>query len=456
MLPGGRSLHFVSLWEWMPVWAAVFLFVITVAVLQRDLYSAHLTYAEMQSHSQVEQYASELLQLTTDAEAGVRGYVLTGHRRFREPYEVALARLPDVRLKYKNSATSIGVDEALSRRFFEAMDSRMESMEKLDAMVSTSRPGSPEVLDAMEVGKARMDMVRSLTADVKVELERKLGNRLNSFYEALQNTISLSIIFGVCSCLLLGIGTWRLKYSMGRTAQLVERLGREEEEYRQLAATLQSNHEESRAAMARRVHDEIGQNLTAAKIDLTLGLRKLAAEEEGARVRMQSAITLIDQTIQIARDISMELRPAILDHVGLHAAMQWQLKQFQSRSGIAVHFVESEDPPGLSRPCKIVLFRVLQEALTNILRHAHAGEVYVRLALEATGVTLIIEDNGAGFDPQRVSGRSLGILGMRERLRSVGGQLELSNTPARGARVVAVVPVRDSIEKENEWHAESS
>jgi signal transduction histidine kinase len=173
---------------------------------------------------------------------------------------------------------------------------------------------------------------------------------------------------------------------------------------------------------------------------------------------MQSAITLIDQTIQIARDISMELRPAILDHVGLHAAMQWQLKQFQSRAGIAVHFVESEDPPGLSRPCKIVLFRVLQEALTNVLRHAHASEVYVRLALEQAGVTLTIEDNGAGFDPQRVSGRSLGILGMRERLRSVGGQLDLSNMPARGARVVALVPVGagdGTGEKENGWHAES-
>jgi signal transduction histidine kinase len=151
----------------------------------------------------------------------------------------------------------------------------------------------------------------------------------------------------------------------------------------------------------------------------------------------------VDRRSQTVRRISAELRPGVLDDLGLSAAIEWQAREFQKRSGVAcVARLPEEDPP-LSREQATALFRIFQESLTNVARHAQASTVWVHLAEEAGGrVTLEIEDDGVGLSPATLAERrTLGLLGMRERAAAFGGEVEVTGSPGRGVAVLVRMPV---------------
>jgi PAS domain S-box-containing protein len=231
--------------------------------------------------------------------------------------------------------------------------------------------------------------------------------------------------------------------------QAEDALRRSFDELRALAARLQSAREEERTMVAREIHDELGQALTAVKIELDTLIRDLPGGAGAQDQRSQSILKVLDEAIQSVRRIATELRPGILDDLGLVAAVEWALEEFQARTGTKCQVSLPGVDIVLDAERATALFRILQETLTNVARHAHATRVDVRLAQENQDLILEIHDNGQGIGEEQLSaGRSLGILGMRERALLLGGELTISGVPGRGTTVRVRIPQPNRQERE--------
>ncbi len=231
--------------------------------------------------------------------------------------------------------------------------------------------------------------------------------------------------------------------------QAEEELRASREEMRALAGRLQAVREEERTQIAREIHDELGGALTGLKIDVSLLTRSaLKIENETVRTSlfagMDSMIKSIDTTIHTVRRIAMKLRPGILDDLGLVAALEWQLKDFEKRTGIRCEFFPPGEDISLDADLSTALFRIFQEALTNVARHSGATEVHVHLRADADSSTLEVEDNGQGIEKEKTQSKeSLGLLGMRERAQIFGGQVTITRTPGRGTIVTVEIPPKE-------------
>jgi len=228
--------------------------------------------------------------------------------------------------------------------------------------------------------------------------------------------------------------------------QAEEQLRQSREQLRALSSHLQSVREEERTHIAREVHDELGQALTALKIDLH-GLqhaltRKAGSEIDRLTAKIKSMSNLIDTTIHSVRRIATELRPGILDDLGLVAAIEWQAGDFQIRTGIRCEVASSVDYVALGRDRSTAAFRILQETLTNVARHAGASRVAIELKQDDGNLVLEVTDNGKGITEHDIAGSgSLGLLGMRERAHLLGGELEIGGTADEGTAVIVRIPL---------------
>jgi PAS domain S-box-containing protein len=225
-----------------------------------------------------------------------------------------------------------------------------------------------------------------------------------------------------------------------------ERLRATLEEVRLLSGRLATVQEEERTRIARELHDELGVGLTCLKIDLSR-LHTMASEGAGAGARkkaedkIRSMIEQIDTTIASVQRLVTELRPAVLDDLGLVAAIEWQCQDFQKRTGIPCTCVTSADDIAMERERATAIFRICQEALTNTVRHAKATAVTIKLELQNESLRLVVADNGVGIPETKVSNRqSLGLLGMRERVALFGGEITIQGNLGKGTTVTACLP----------------
>ena len=228
---------------------------------------------------------------------------------------------------------------------------------------------------------------------------------------------------------------------LSRTAELIasEGLLRESsQQLRQLAAHLLSVREEERARISREVHDELGQSLTAVKMDLAWMEGRMPQTGEMLE-RIRATRTLVDSMVQSIRRISTELRPAVLD-LGLAAAVEWQVQDFQARSGIQCE-VRLLTEEVVAANASTAMFRISQETLTNVARHSRATRAEVVLQKRGDRLVLRIHDNGRGFDQTGPAlSKSLGLLGMRERAAILGGHVDITSAPGKGTTVTAWIP----------------
>jgi PAS domain S-box-containing protein len=231
-------------------------------------------------------------------------------------------------------------------------------------------------------------------------------------------------------------------------------LSHSQEQLRALAARLHRAREEEAARIARELHDQFGRCLTTIKMDVRLIERKLSGEvtseiAQGLRENAQTIGQAIDETVHTVRAIATQLRPGLLDDLGLAAAIEWQAKDFQKRSGISCALTVSDEDPRVSRDQATALFRIFQEILTNVVRHAQATKVWAHLGEEHGAIVLEVEDDGVGISPaQLTERRSLGLLGMRERAAAFGGAVEIAGAPGKGTTVMVRMPVLE-IDDEN-------
>jgi signal transduction histidine kinase len=219
-----------------------------------------------------------------------------------------------------------------------------------------------------------------------------------------------------------------------------------QEQLRNLAAHLQSVREDERTHLAREIHDELGQYLTGLKMDVA-ALEELIKQQDTKTARtsllrkVHAMSQLLDTTVQSVRKIASELRPAVLDSLGLLAAIEWQAEEFQNRSGIRCECFLTAEEVKLDRDGTTAVFRILQESLTNVMRHANANRVTITFAQETDHYLMEIKDDGEGIQAEDLDKSStLGVLGMKERAHLLGGSVSIHGDPGKGTTVVVEIP----------------
>lgn len=221
---------------------------------------------------------------------------------------------------------------------------------------------------------------------------------------------------------------------------------RSREELRNLSAHIQTVLEEERGHIAREIHDELGQTLSRLKLDIAWLKKRMLKDQTLLKEKADKMSGLVDNTIHTVQKISSQLRPGVLDYLGLPAAIEWQAKEFKEQTGIRIAIEVASDANIEDQNVAIAVFRIFQEALTNIMRHAKASRVVVVLKQEEDTLILAVNDNGMGISEDKVSNHtSFGLMGIKERTRVLNGKVHISGTPGKGTTVTVSIPLKGKV-----------
>ena len=228
----------------------------------------------------------------------------------------------------------------------------------------------------------------------------------------------------------------------------LKELNKSREEIGELAQHLQEVREEERQSIAAEIHDDLGQALTALKLDTSILMSKVSDKDESVVTKLKSMKLLTDQSIKTVQKISSDLRPGILDDLGLTAALEWETNKFEERTGIRCNLIISPYDISFDDKINITVFRLVQEACTNVARHSKATELEITITQELTKLNLVIKDNGIGITREQINNsKSFGLFGMRERLRNLKGGINFTGEPNKGTTVNIVIPLNSASKK---------
>jgi signal transduction histidine kinase len=231
------------------------------------------------------------------------------------------------------------------------------------------------------------------------------------------------------------LGTWQ---DVTERKRLNDDLRASRERLQVLSRQLMSAHENERRHIARELHDEIGQALTGIKLNLNAMQR--SEQDEAATLLLQDTLAIANRTLEQVRNLSLDLRPSMLDDLGLPAALRWYLDRQAQRAGFTAQFIAESSGTGVSKDVETACFRIAQECLTNIARHARARHVRMELRRRDTELELLVHDDGVGFNvlaarERATRGESMGLLGMQERVLLLDGHLEIESSASGGTRM---------------------
>lgn len=283
--------------------------------------------------------------------------------------------------------------------------------------------------------------------DFRAAVRQELVDAQNR-YDAARADAARNLLYllgaALCMGVLVALASLRYAARLERERQRhFEAIAVANQELENLSARLLEIQEQERRALSRELHDEVGQTLTALRMELSQVIGAIPAS--ASRERLQRARQLVEGTVEMVRDISLMLRPSLLDDLGLGPALQWQLERFSSRSGIPYVFEGAEVGEQLSDPIKTCVFRIAQETLNNCEKYAQATAVQAVLRHGSGLVSLEVKDDGLGFnlDQRGLPARGTGILGMKERAQKLGGSLTVDTRPGAGTRVALLLPVEE-------------
>jgi len=268
----------------------------------------------------------------------------------------------------------------------------------------------------------------------------------------LQDRLMKLLLLTLSSGLLLAVGSAIFILRLERQARLrYAELAHNRRELQQLSARLVDAQEMERRALSRELHDEVGQALGLLLMDAGQLSGQLAGGDEKGRELVQRIKSVAERTVRMVRNMALLLRPSMLDDLGLVAAVEWYAREMSRRGELEVDVQAEELPEYLADELKLCVYRLVQEALNNAQRHAHAKSVLVRLSQANGSIRVQIADHGSGFDPKRT--RGMGLLGMEERVKRLGGKITIDSRPGEGTSIVAELPL--TVKAAPETHEEN-
>lgn len=452
MLVSGRVSRAIAL-------AVAFLMLVALVVIAEINQSGQKQINRIISLSQQRQVLLvELLSELSDAEAGQRGFLLTDDERYLRPYQAARDRVEPTldqltNLFHDNDRLLVSIEQRDVVRHLRVLVGAKLG-ELAAALALHSSQGAEQALALMrtDLGSRTMGEIRDEASKlrnmehdaIRVALAR--AARLQLVSRALMGGV---VVLNI-ALLILAAALWARQAR--RRVELTERLATENEELERrvrrrtaelsaLSSHLQRLSEKEKAALARELHDELGGLLIAAKMDVSWLQKRLPNTNPDIQSRWTRVNKALDDGVGFKRRIVENLRPTLLDNIGLVPAVRWITQETCTRAGL--HYTEEypEHEPRLIDDAAIMAFRLVQESLVNIVKHARATQVHVEIAVQADELMILIEDNGSGIDTDRREAvGSHGLATMRHRVRSFGGTLEIESPPQGGTRVRARVP----------------
>ena len=397
-----------------------------------------------------------LLRLAVDAETGQRGYLMTGRDTQLERFTQSRDEIPGVLNELRDLTSDNPVQAAQLVTAAKELGTRLDI---LQAGVDLKRVGNEAALaDYMQQrrGKVAMDSLR-LSLDGMADEEHLLyerrflafGHQLDLALWGFYLVVGLNLLLLLLGAVALGQDARRRRKealaAQGRNAELARAVLERTAELTELSHFLQRVQEDERARLAREIHDELGGTLAAAKIDLQMLSNKLTLDDT-QKTRLARAMTAIDDAVQVKRRIIEDLRPSLLDNLGIAAALRWQCSEYSKRSGMPCRVELQEEYLDLSPPYRIAFYRIVQEALTNITKHANAKNVAVSVLRDDGQWILRVADDGIGLDPDRRENPTAhGLLAMRERARALGGEFSARRGPSGGTIIEMRVPIENLV-----------
>jgi signal transduction histidine kinase len=404
---------------------------------------------------EMEAAVNETLALVTDAETGQRGYLLTGDPSYLEPYRASVpkinAALSRLRELVMVSGSQHMVDSA--SHLGSLIGGKMNELETSIALNDKSGRDAAMQLVNTGIGKKTMDQIRTEAQAILQELHKSAENGGDRWAQDIEfSRVGMLAMTGFTIVLLMVVGALARREIMSRETKrqsLVEereRLEREVDartvELSELSNYLQTVREEEKSRLARDIHDELGGILVGAKMDVAWVAERFRNREPEVAAKLKRALAMLDEGVEMKRRIIEELRPTLLDNLGLASAIDWQVHQVCDRAGLQCTLNLSEDiemPPDVT----IALYRIVQEALTNIVKYAKARRVDVDLVQNSEGVSLVMRDDGVGLPPGAdTNALSHGISGMRQRVRALGGEFQIRGKPRAGTTLEINIPLK--------------
>ena len=419
-----------------------------------------LEVANRQMASALEMQANllETLALIVDAETGERGYLLTGKDEYLEPYTAALPQLDSAFHRLREMLVESGTvaERDVLGRVNALVGKKLSELEAAIALYRKDGPAVAQALMDTGIGKRTMDEIRGEINDMTVAHRRQLDEATRRWAADVSFArVGMQVMTAFTVVLLLIV--WLLA---GRDARQREDRRRSiQEDKRRLEAIVEertaalselSNHlqvvrEEEKSKLARDIHDELGGILVSAKMDVAWVEKRLRERDPESAAKLDRTLQTLDDGVQTKRRIIEELRPTLLDNLGLPAALDWQVHEVCDRAGLECALVMPSDDAAIDPQVSIALYRIVQEALTNIVKYAKAKHVGVELGIAADGVTLLIDDDGVGIpDDAQVNRLSHGIVGMRQRVKALGGEFSIHRRAEGGTLIEVTIPVRRS------------
>lgn len=407
----------------------------------------------MSTALEMETVVNQTLALVVDAESSERGYLLTGDSSYLKPFEDALPKIDHSFARLRALVDSSGTTSMIEHadRLNGLIGRKLNDLEATLALKQKDGPGAALQLMDTGLGRRLTDQIRDEAQSILDELS------LSAHRGAMRWTRDIE--FGRAGMLTMSAFTlalllvvWVLARREFRSREAKRRMMIEEqhrlerevavrtEELSELSSHLQTVREEEKSRLARDIHDELGGILVGAKMDVAWAAERCRTGLPEAAEKLGRAITILDEGVEMKRRIIEELRPTLLDNLGLAAALEWQVRQTCERAGIAceLNLGDFTLPPDVS----IALYRITQEALTNIVKYANARNVRLDVARDAMGVTLTVQDDGGGMPSRAASGRlSHGIAGMRQRVRAFEGRFTIRTRPGAGTTIEAFIPL---------------
>ena len=403
----------------------------------------------MSHGQQTRNAANRLLQSMLDAETGQRGYLLTGNEGYLEPYDKAVitvkTNLEELHTQYLHSTEDLQQFALLAL----AVSRKLAEMELSLRLRRQGNEDAWKFILFTDVGREHMDSIRQLAHTLIERSSRKIQEHQSQIVQSLM----LSRI-GIATVTAIGLLAFYMYLRQARTLQQMNQREQDVLEHErerleglvrertaslsELASHLQQVREDERGFLARELHDELGALLTSAKLDVARLKSKIDHQAPDIAERLKHLNETLNSGIALKRRIIEDLRPSSLSNLGLTAALEILTREHAEGAGIEVE--TNLEAVELTEATQLTVYRLVQEALTNISKYAKAKKVLVTVHGYPTHVAVQVRDDGAGFDPAGVGPTSHGLAGMRHRVEAAGGRLTITSSPDSGTLISAVLP----------------